>query len=215
MAGVPPQEAQSNISKWFETVGLPPLDDVLTTATDQRVMIAGICLMGIAVALAFIWTFRSYRHKGQSFTVAAEPIRWRFSTSEPTVTLTRATVWTRIRNWTIRRKRLRATPVRGIAEIERCHTELVKYIRSQPPDPIGFEHVALWGEFQPHIVNVCRILDEQKIPYPEIDPGIIFVGTGKWRTFLARLLAVKDDVGKARLVCGQMQRPAACGESAQ
>ena len=171
---------------------------------------AGVTIVGAIGLLVYYWSalaqlYLRVTKRNTAFAVAADPVSFHFRTSEPTVTLTRATVWTRIRNWIIRRKRLRATPVRGIAEIERCHKELVKYIRSQPPGPIGFEHVALWGEFQPHIVTVCRILDEQKIPYPEIDTSIIFVGTGEWRTFFARLLAVKDDVEKARLVYGQMQ----------
>lgn len=99
----------------------------------------------------------------------------------------------------------RAVSVRGIVEIERCHQELVRYIESQPPDPISFEHVALSHEFLPHIERACQILDEQEIPHPEVNSGVVFDGTGKWGKFLARVLAVKHDVNKARLVYGEVQ----------
>ena len=144
--------------------------------------------------------------RNMALSVAADPVSFHFRTSEPTVTLTRATVWTRIRNWKIRRKRLRATPVRGIAEIERCHKELVKYIGSQPPGPIGFEHVALSHALLPHIETVRRTFDAQDIPCPAINMGLTFDNPAEWAEFLAKLLAAKDDVKDARLIYGKMSR---------
>ena len=199
-----------------ETLGMPPAEwhlwNYLMVGGGLFVMALGA--YGMALGAHRRWA-QGRTPQGKAHSVDAGAASHHWHVPQPTATTTRASSWIRIGNWIIRRTRLRKSPVWGVAEIERCHQELVKYIRSQPPDPIGFEHVALWGEFQPHIVDVCRILDEQKIPYPEIDVSIIFVDMGKWGTFLARLLAVKDDVRKARLVYSQMQFPAACGESAK
>ena len=98
------------------------------------------------------------------------------------------------------------TPMYGIAEIERCHAELVKHIDSQPPDPISFKHVALSHALLPHIETVHRILDKQRIPHPDIELNLIFEGVQEWGMFLARLMAAKDDVEEARLIYGGTNR---------
>ena len=181
---------------------------------------AAWAICGVGLLLLFrpelVWLWR--RVVGvKAFSGDAAPATYSFHVPPASGTTSPPSAFARVGRFLLRVIGLgspHTVPVRGIAEIEQCHQELVKYIRSQLPDPIEFEHVALWKEFQPHIETVCHILDEQKIPHPEIDAGIILVGTGEWGTFLARLLAVKGDVEKARLVYGQMQRRRDHGGSA-
>ena len=169
-----------------------------------------LCAIGILLLfrpeLVWLWKRAVGRkvHSGD-----ATPITYNLDIPPATGTAFPPSAFERIRRFFLRVIGLgpsRTIPVRGITEIERCQQELVKYIRSQPPDPIGagHEHVALWEEFKPHIVAACHILDEQAIPRPEIRESVVFEGTAEWGTFLARLLAVRNDVEKARLVHDSM-----------
>ena len=92
------------------------------------------------------------------------------------------------------------TPMKGIPELERCHGELVKYIAKPYDYPIGQQEIAATQEFLPHVVKLCRILDEQGIPHPPIPRGLTFTGTGEWGRFLADLMAVQHDIELARRV---------------
>ena len=172
----------------------------------------GVTVIGAIGLLTYYWSLlrKLYlRAVGRTSVVSgdAAPATFRFTVPPATGTAFPPSVFARIRRSFFRVIGLgpsRTAPVHGIAEIETCHQELVKYIRSQPPDPITFEHNALSHELLPHLEQVQQLLDEQDIPHPDIDMHIVFEGTGEWGTFLARLLAVKDDVEKARLVYGQM-----------
>ena len=181
----------------------------------------GVTVFGVAGLLVY---YRSPLTKvylraigrAEVVSVDAAPVAYSFHVPPATGTAFPPSVFAKIRRFLLRVIGIgpsRTVPVRDIAEIERCQQELVKYIRSQPPDPITFEHNALSLELLPHVERACQILDEQDIPYPGIDMGIVFESTGKWGTFLARLLAVKHDVEKARLVYGQMQHQASDGNA--
>ena len=199
----------NDLPELAEALGMPPAE----WQWWNYVMVGGglffVSLSIYWMALSVFNTFMQRNQpQGQVHRVDAGAISHHWHVSQPTVTVTRPSFWARTKRC-IRRTlwagSTRPTLVRGIAEIERCHQELVKYICSQQPDQIGFEDNALWVAFQPHIETVCRILDEQEIPHPEIDTDIILVGTREWGTFLAKVLAVKHDVEKARLVYGEMR----------
>ena len=169
-----------------------------------------ICAVGILLLLRpeLEWLRRQVVAR-KAFSADATAVNWQIEANQPAATVTPPSLWSQFKRLikrSIGAGTTRSTPIRGVAEIERCHRELVKYIRSQPPDPINFEHVALTQEFLPHIERACQILDEQNIPHPGIDADLVFDGMGEWGKFLARLLAVKHDVNKARLLHGEMQR---------
>ena len=90
--------------------------------------------------------------------------------------------------------------MRGIVELKRCHAELVKYMAKPNNYPISQQEIAATQAFLPHVVKLCRILDEQNIPHPPIPKGLTFTGTGEWGLFLAELMAVQHDIELARRV---------------
>ena len=95
----------------------------------------------------------------------------------------------------------RVASMSGQVELERCHAEFVKYIRNCSGEyPIGQQDIAATQAFLPHVVKLCRILDEQDIPHPPIPQGVTFTGTGEWGRFLANLMAVQHDIEQARRV---------------
>ena len=54
---------------------------------------------------------------------------------------------------------------------------------------------------------LCRVLDEQNIPHPDIDhDGLIIIDYGKWSVCLGKLWAVRHDVEQARKVYREDQR---------
>ncbi len=90
-------------------------------------------------------------------------------------------------------------------DLNRCHQELVKYIREPYDYPIGQQEVAATHAFLPHIVRLCHVLDEHDISHPPLDTsGLTFTGTGKWGDFMARLMAVRGDLEEARKVYPKM-----------
>lgn len=89
-------------------------------------------------------------------------------------------------------------PMQGIPELERCHQALVKYMAIPAQRPISNDEIAGCAELYP--AELCRILDEQDIPHPEIDYGITIVDTGVWARFLGDLRAVRHDIDQARRV---------------
>ena len=97
-----------------------------------------------------------------------------------------------------------AVPVEGIEDIERFQAELVKYLAAMPRGPLGTQDIALAQALLPFAEKARRVLDEQGIPHPQIDVGVMFEGPLNWGKFLARVLAVGDDVEKARKVYLQM-----------
>ena len=91
-------------------------------------------------------------------------------------------------------------------ELERCHEEFVKYVGTPYEYPIGQREIAATQAFLPHIVRLCRVLDDHGIPHPPIDTGdLTFTGTGEWGTFLASLLALRSDVEAARSLYRDMK----------
>ena len=91
-------------------------------------------------------------------------------------------------------------PIARVAELERCHQALVKYMAIPARRPIGEDEIAGSAELYPHLAELCRILDEQDIPHPEIDYGLTIVDTGPWAKFLGDLWAVRHDIEQARRV---------------
>ena len=92
------------------------------------------------------------------------------------------------------------TPIEGVAELERCQKRLVIYLTVPVDSPVSQLQIAATQEFLPHVVRLCRILDEQGIPHPPIRRGLTFTGTGEWGRFLAELMAVQHDIERARRV---------------
>ena len=211
--GIPGHIEDAKMWKWW--VSMAPSPDY-SWVFHLLVSLGGLSLLYAVFPLFTQVYSRVLRRMSKSHhSVAAGPVSHHWHVSQPTVTVTRSSIWTRL---TRRIKRgigadsTRPIPVSGIAEIERCHQELVNYIRSQPPDPINFKHVALTQEFLPHIERARQILDEQNIAHPDIDADLVFNGMSEWGAFLARLLAVKHNVQKARLVYGQMRGETDSGE---
>lgn len=95
---------------------------------------------------------------------------------------------------------LRSVPMRGQEELKRFHEAFVEYLQVPAGPVIGNMQVAASDKFRPHIEGLCRLLDEQGIPHPDIPDGIVFDDTHKWGIFLAKLLAFRDDLEKARPV---------------
>ena len=91
-------------------------------------------------------------------------------------------------------------PIARIGELERCHQALVKYMAIPAGRPIGEDEIAGSAELYPHLAELCRILDEQGIPHPEIDYDLTIVDTGPWAKFLGDLWAVRHDIELARRV---------------
>lgn len=89
-------------------------------------------------------------------------------------------------------------PIQGIEELKRCQMALVKYMAIPRSSPIGSAEIAGSVELYPFMTDLCRILDEQAIPHPEIDYGIIIVDTKRWSKFVGDLWAVRHDIEKAR-----------------
>ena len=101
------------------------------------------------------------------------------------------------------------TLIRGIPELERCQQALVKYSAIPSERMVGSAHIAGSTELYPYMTDLCRVLDEQEIPHPEIDyDGLTIVDTGKWSRFLGELWAVRHDIERARRVYkGEGSRP--------
>lgn len=93
-----------------------------------------------------------------------------------------------------------AGPMAGIPELERCHQALVKYMAIPAQSPISKDEIAGSAELYPHMAELCRILDEQGIPRPDIDYHLTIVNTGPWAKFLGDLWAVRHDIEQARCV---------------
>lgn len=91
-------------------------------------------------------------------------------------------------------------PIASIPELERCHQALVKYMAIPAQRPIGKDEIAGSAELYPYMAELCRILDEQRIPHPEIDYHLTIVDTGPWAKFLGDLWAVRHDIEQARRV---------------
>ena len=91
-------------------------------------------------------------------------------------------------------------PMRGIEELERCQQALVKYMAIPAQRMAGSAHNAGSAELYPYMVELCRILDDQGIPHPEIDYHLEIVDTGVWSRFLGDLWAVRHDIERARRV---------------
>lgn len=100
---------------------------------------------------------------------------------------------------------LRSVSLRGQEELKRCHEAFVEYLEVPPGPIIGNMQVAASEKFRPHIEGLCQLLDEQGIPHPEIPDGIVFDNTHQWGMFLARLLASRDDLERARQVYPNMR----------
>ncbi|MCY4471135.1 MAG: hypothetical protein OXC08_20660 [Thiotrichales bacterium] len=93
------------------------------------------------------------------------------------------------------------TPMQGIAELERCQQALVKYMAIPLERPVGRAEIAGSVELYPYMTDLCRVLNDQGIPHPEIDyRGLTIVDTGKWRRFLGDLWAVRHDLERAKCV---------------
>ena len=105
----------------------------------------------------------------------------------------------RIMRWW-RRRGWGTTPLKGVDELERCQQALIKYMEVPIHSPISEAEIAATGELLPHVHALIRVLDEQDVPHPKLDAGIVFTGTVVWRDFLAQLWAVRDDEEKARQV---------------
>ena len=84
--------------------------------------------------------------------------------------------------------------------LERCHAAFLEYMKVPASSPISNEEIAATQAFLPHVHELCRLLDKQGIPHPDIPDGLIFDDTGKWGDFMARLLAVRGDIDEARTV---------------
>ena len=121
MAGVPPHEARSNISQWLDAVGLPPFDAVLTAATDQGVMWAGIVLVTVSLICAVMWACKPLQRKIQSFSGDAATIEFSVTAQPASGTASPPSIWMRLRNLVTRgRKPTRATT--WITEAQALHT---------------------------------------------------------------------------------------------
>lgn len=91
-------------------------------------------------------------------------------------------------------------------DLDRCHRELVNYIREPYEYPIGQREIATTQAFLPHIVRLCRVLDKYSISYPPLDTrATTFTDTGKWGDFMARLMACQNDLAEARRVWPKME----------
>ena len=88
----------------------------------------------------------------------------------------------------------------GIPELVRCQQALIKYMAIPRERPISSAEIAGSVELYPYMTDLCRILDEQGIPHPQIDYGLTIVDTRKWSKFLGDLWAVRHDTAKARCV---------------
>ena len=67
-------------------------------------------------------------------------------------------------------------PMTGIPELKRGHQVRVKDMARPPTSPISSEEIAGSAELYPHMEALCRVLDEQNIPPPDIDhDGLIIV----------------------------------------
>ena len=92
------------------------------------------------------------------------------------------------------------TPMAGIPELKHCQQALVKYMAIPSQPTLGSAHIAGSAELYPYMTDLCRVLDEQEIPHPEIDYYLEIVGTGIWSKFLGALWAVRHDIEQAKRV---------------
>ena len=90
--------------------------------------------------------------------------------------------------------------MRGIPELERCREALVEYMAIDE-QVIGSATVAGTAKLYPYLTDLCRILDEQEIPHPEIEYTVLEIrNTGIWSRFLGDLWAERHDIERARRV---------------
>ncbi len=76
MAGVSPGDAKSNLSQWFELMGLPPFENILTPTVDDWVFWSGISLSFILlVTPTKIWNI--FRRKSPDIYFLKEPVEKR------------------------------------------------------------------------------------------------------------------------------------------
>jgi len=97
---------------------------------------------------------------------------------------------------------LPSTLIKGVPELERCREALVKYM-GLPTGRLSDIPARIAGsaELYPYMTDLCRVLDEQKIPHPEIDwDATTIIATGKWSRFLGELWAVRHNIDAARRV---------------
>ena len=99
--------------------------------------------------------------------------------------------------WLFRR---RVIPMTGHAEVEHCQQVLIKYLAIPSQRMLGSAHIAGSLELYPYMTELCRVLDDQGIPHPEIDYHLEIVDTGVWSRFLGDLWAVRHDIKRARRV---------------
>ena len=91
-------------------------------------------------------------------------------------------------------------PIQGFPELEACRAALTGYMALPATRMVGSAHIVGSAKLYPYLADLCRILDEQEIPHPEIDYHLTIVDTGKWARFLGDLWAARHDLERARRV---------------
>lgn len=135
----------------------------------------------------FVWTAYLYRGEIAGFTARVTGWRWAKAISADAAAA------------------VKAPPVPWHEALERCHAAFVKYMKVPAGPVIGNRQIAASDKFRPHVERLCRLLDEQGIPRPDIPDGIVFNDTHKWSVFLAKLWAFRDDPEQAKKVYPKMR----------
>ena len=108
--------------------------------------------------------------------------------------------WSRIRYGT--------APIAKVPELEHCLDALIEYSGIPAERVISAAEIAASNAALAPLYAVCKILDDQQIPHPKVDNGIVLLGSAEWIDFLARVLAVRHDLEQARRVYRSMTRRA-------
>lgn len=95
-------------------------------------------------------------------------------------------------------------PMTGIPELEHCQQALIEYSGVPAERVISAAEIAASHAALVPLYAACKVLDGQQIPHPEVDKGIVLLGSAEWIDFLARVLAVRHDLEDARRVYRSM-----------
>ena len=122
--------------------------------------------------------------------------RKKISTGYASMRAGRMATWSRIRYGTV--------PIAKVPELEHCWDALIEYSAIPAEKVISAAEIAASNAALAPLYAACKVLDDQQIPRPEVDKGIVLSGSAEWIEFLARVLAVQHDLEDARRIYQHM-----------